>query len=86
MLSNETFSLILTCFSYRDTTVMPNIHGIASLMPLLFAPFAEYRYVCHTCILFPLPSFQRRHFHSNFRPSISYLTDSLSENRKQLTL
>eukprot|EP00795_Rhopilema_esculentum_P002873 gene2873-1110_t len=27
----------------RETTVMPNIHGIASIVPVLFAPFAEYR-------------------------------------------
>eukprot|EP00794_Sanderia_malayensis_P020227 gene20227-22203_t len=27
----------------RETTVMPNIHGLASIIPVLFAPFAEFR-------------------------------------------
>jgi len=27
----------------KDTTVLPNIHGIASIIPVLFAPIAEYR-------------------------------------------
>ena len=31
--------------TFRDTTVLPNIHGIASIIPVLFAPIAEYRYV-----------------------------------------
>ncbi len=27
----------------NDTTVLPNIHGLAALVPLLFAPCAEMR-------------------------------------------
>ena len=31
-------------FLHRDTTLMPNIHGLASLVCLLFAPTVEMRY------------------------------------------
>ena len=31
-------------YGFRDTTLMPNIHGLMPLVALLFAPFAEMRY------------------------------------------
>lgn len=31
----------------RDSTVLPKIRGLSSLMTLLFAPVAEYRYVLY---------------------------------------
>ena len=37
-------------FFFRDTTLMPNIHGLLPLVALVFAPFAEIRY--HTAALY----------------------------------
>ena len=31
----------------RDTTLMPNIHGLSSLICLLFAPMVEMRYTAY---------------------------------------
>ena len=30
-------------YSSRDTTLMPNIHGLMSIVALIFAPYAELR-------------------------------------------
>ena len=40
------FTTIITALN-RDTTLMPNIHGLSSLICLLFAPTVEMRYIAY---------------------------------------
>ena len=39
----NTWSDSVVNFAFRDTTLMPNIHGLLPLVSLIFAPFAELR-------------------------------------------
>ncbi len=43
-----------TVMQARNTTLMPNIHGLPGLMALLFCPTAELRFV-YPCFVFVYP-------------------------------